>query len=242
MTALAGVGVAYGPETVFRNLDLAFPEGSATVIIGRSGCGKSTLLRLLAGLQAADTGRVTVAGRPVAGVTPDAGLVFQNLGLFPWKTVVQNVDLGLHGQGLPPDERRRRVAGVLGDLGLTAVARKYPGQLSGGQAQRCAIARTLVRRPGLLLLDEPSAALDALTREDFQDLLLDLHTRHPATLVLVTHGIEEAAVVGDRTVVLRSAAPPLVLANPLPRGPERRSHPEFLGVCQAIRAALAGEA
>lgn len=234
--------MSYGTETVLEGFDLALPPGSATAVIGVSGCGKSTLLQVLAGLLPATSGTVRVAGSPVAGVRPGTGLILQSLGLFPWKTVAENVALALDPLGVPAVEARRRTAEALADLGLEAVAAKYPAQLSGGQAQRTAIARTLVRKPDLLLMDEPSASLDALTREEFQDLVLELHRTHPTTLVVVTHGIEEAVVLGQSIVVMEKARPPQILLNPLFGRPELRADPGFGPFCQQVRRALTGGA
>ena len=230
----------FGDEVVLDGLGLEFATHSTTAMVGRSGCGKTTLLKVMAGLQVPDAGRVTVDGEPVVGVRPGTGLILQSLGLFPWKSVAENVTLALTALGVGPREAADRTRAVLEDLGLTAVAGKFPAQLSGGQAQRTAIARTLVRRSDLLLMDEPSASLDALSREDFQDLLLDLQKRHPSTLVVVTHGIEEAVVLGQTIVVLTKAAPPLRLANPLFGQPRLRSDPRFGPFCQEVREALAG--
>jgi len=225
------VTAGYGAETVLDRLSLTLNTGASTAVVGVSGGGKTTLLRVLAGLVEVRGGRLTVP-------EVSTGYVLQSLGLFPWKTVRQNIDLGLESLGLPADERRRRVDAVLADLGIAGVADKFPGRLSGGQAQRTALARTLVRRPGLLLLDEPTASLDALTREAFQDWLLGVHRRYPSTLITVTHGIEEAAVLGDEVVVLRKGLEPVVLPSPLADAEDRRGHPAFGPFCQQIRHTL----
>lgn len=238
MIVLEDVSVRYGDEIVLDRLSLSLSQGSATAVIGASGCGKSTLLKVLAGLLRPQTGRVTVAGRPLDGIRPGTGLILQSLGLFPWKTVAQNVRLALDPLGVRGSEAQERVRDILADLGLLDSAGKYPAQLSGGQAQRAAIARTLVRRPDLLLMDEPSAALDALTREDFQDLVLHLRRTHPTTMVVVTHGIEEAVVLGQSIVVMAKAVPPRCIANPLFGRTDLRSSPEFGPFCQQVRGAL----
>ena len=237
MIGLEDISVRYGSEVVLDRFNLTLGLRSATSIVGASGCGKTTLLKVMAGLIQPE-GEVLVAGERVRGVRPGTGLILQSLGLFPWKTVVQNVSVALEPLGITGDEALKRTSEVLADLGLTAVGRKYPGQLSGGQSQRTAIARTLVRRSDLLLMDEPSASLDALTREDFQDLLLDLYSRYPATLVVVTHGIEEAVVLGRTIVVMTKAGPPRLLENPLFGRPGLRSDPEFGPFCQQVRLAL----
>lgn len=228
----------YGRELVLDRLDLALAMGSSTSVIGVSGCGKTSLLKVLAGLLTPDVGRVFVDGQRVTGVRPGTGLILQSLGLFPWKTVAQNVALALEPLDLDSREVRARTDAALADLDIEGVAHKYPGQLSGGQAQRTAIARTLVRRSDLLLMDEPSASLDALTREDFQDLVLRLHTRHSTTLVVVTHGIEEAVVLGQTIVVLAKGYPARILENPLFGRSDLRSDPAFGPFCQQVRRAL----
>lgn len=238
MIRLEGVSVRYGAEVVLDRLDLSLAAGSSTAVIGVSGCGKTSLLRVIAGLLVPWEGRVTVAGAPVQGIRPGTGLILQSLGLFPWKTVEGNIALALKPLGLAKDEVASRTAEALTDLGLAGVADKYPSQLSGGQAQRTAIARTLVRRSDLLLMDEPSASLDALTREDFQDLVLTLHRTRPTTLVVVTHGIEEAVVLGQTIVVLTKAGPARVLENPLFGRGDLRSDPGFGPLCQRVRRAL----
>lgn len=233
--------VRFGTETVLDRLTLNLPPRSATSVIGVSGCGKTTLLKVMAGLLVPEAGTVSVGGVPVQGVRPGTGLILQSLGLFPWKTVEQNVALALEPLGLARQEGQSRVRRALADLGLEAVAHKFPSALSGGQAQRTAIARTLVRRSDLLLMDEPSASLDALTREDFQDLVLALHQSSPTTLVVVTHGIEEAVVLGQTILVLTKGAPPLALSNPLFGLSDLRSDPRFGPFCQQVRQALIRE-
>ena len=240
MIQIEGVSVRFGDEVVLDRLSLVFPPLSTTAIVGVSGCGKTTVLKVMAGLLTPDEGRVTVDGSPVTGVRNGTGLILQSLGLFPWKTVAENVALSLVSLGMGSTEAAERIRAALDDLGLAAVADKYPGRLSGGQAQRTAIARALVRRSDLLLMDEPSASLDALTREEFQDLLLEFHRRHPATLVVVTHGIEEAVVLGQTIVVLAKATVPKILENPLFGRAEVRSDPRFGPFCQEVRRALSG--
>ncbi|VFR31551.1 Alkanesulfonates ABC transporter ATP-binding protein / Sulfonate ABC transporter, ATP-binding subunit SsuB [plant metagenome] len=183
-------------------IDLRFPEGGVTAIIGASGCGKSTLLRILAGLETAYQGDVEVAGAPVQGPGLARGIVFQDHRLIPWMSVDENIGLALHR--LTADERQARVAATLSLVGLSAFSSAYPAQLSGGMAQRVAIARALAHRPRMLLLDEPFGALDALTRMQLQDELLAIRARERVTTVLVTHDIEEALYLGDRVVVLSS--------------------------------------
>ncbi|WP_315775729.1 MULTISPECIES: ABC transporter ATP-binding protein [unclassified Bradyrhizobium] len=175
--------------------------GEIIAIIGGSGCGKSTLLRAVAGLDRASAGTVTLDGEAITAPHPKVGIIFQEPRLLPWLTVADNIGFGL--SELPAAGRRDRVARALERVGLADKAKVWPRELSGGQAQRVAIARALVARPEVLLLDEPFSALDAFTRKDLQDHLLDLWADTRPTLVLVTHDVEEAVVLADRVMVMR---------------------------------------
>ncbi|MBD2840335.1 ABC transporter ATP-binding protein [Pseudomonas sp. JM0905a] len=189
---------------VLRDLSLDARPGEFLCLVGASGCGKSTLLRLVLGLEHADQGEVRVGGQPVQGPGVDRGIVFQDHRLFPWLSVEENVQLALHRSSLGEQEKRARVRHYLQLVGLQGFERARPDQLSGGMAQRAAIARALVAEPQVLLLDEPFGALDALTRQRLQDELLGIWRRTGATLILVTHDIDEALYLGDRVVVLDS--------------------------------------
>lgn len=175
--------------------------GEIVAIIGGSGCGKSTLLRAIAGLDPASTGTVTLDGKTITAPHAKIGIIFQEPRLLPWLSVADNIGFGL--ADLPAYERRSRVTQALARVGLADKAQAWPRELSGGQAQRAAIARALVPRPEVLLLDEPFSALDAFTRRDLQDHLLDLWADTRPTLVMVTHDVEEAVVMADRVLVMR---------------------------------------
>jgi len=180
-------------------IDLALRKGEFFAVVGPSGCGKSTLLEVLAGLQAPTAGTATFEGRPVAGEVPDGiGVVFQEDASFPWLTVWDNAAFGLRRAGAPADEVRKRVDDALAFMGLKDFARAYPSQLSGGMRQRVCIARTLVLQPRLILLDEPFGALDAQTRLLMGDEVLRLWRRTGATVLLITHALDEAAMLSDR--------------------------------------------
>ncbi|CAG8864560.1 Aliphatic sulfonates import ATP-binding protein SsuB [Pseudomonas fluorescens] len=185
-----------------HDFSLAINEGEFIAIVGSSGCGKSTLLRLLIGLDTDYSGSVRVDGAEVAGIGGERGIVFQEPRLFPWLTVTQNIELGLVNEALTQGERARKVHEFVVMVGLTGFESAYPHQLSGGMAQRVAIARGLVANPRILLLDEPFGALDALTRQQLQDELLDIRERSGVTILLVTHDAEEATYLADRVVVL----------------------------------------
>jgi sulfonate transport system ATP-binding protein len=175
--------------------------GEIVAIIGGSGCGKSTLLRAIAGLDRATSGTVTLDGATITAPHAKIGVVFQEPRLLPWLSVADNIGFGL--SDLPADVRREKAARALARVGLTDKANAWPRELSGGQAQRVAIARALVPQPEVLLLDEPFSALDAFTRRDLQDHLLDLWADTRPTLVLVTHDVDEAVVLADRVLVMR---------------------------------------
>jgi sulfonate transport system ATP-binding protein len=192
----------FGDKLVLRDTALTLREGEVVSLVGASGCGKSTLLRIVAGLDRDHDGSVALQGRLLQGLTRDIGFIFQEPRLFPWLTVAENVafDLGRSGRGDP------RVATLLAEVGLAGFENALPKQLSGGQAQRVAIARGLFTQPKLLLLDEPFSAVDAFTRMKLQDLLVDVARRHGTSLLLVTHDIDEAVLLADRVLVLHAQA------------------------------------
>ncbi|MES1148618.1 MAG: ABC transporter ATP-binding protein [Bradyrhizobium guangdongense] len=176
-------------------------QGEIVAIIGGSGCGKSTLLRAIAGLDRASSGTVTLDSEAIAAPHAKIGIIFQEPRLLPWLSVADNIGFGL--ADLPAVERREKVTRALERVGLADKAQAWPRELSGGQAQRVAIARALVPQPEVLLLDEPFSALDAFTRRDLQDHLLDLWADMRPTLILVTHDVDEAVVLADRVLVMR---------------------------------------
>ncbi len=190
------------PLRALDGIDLTVAPGEFVTIVGASGCGKSTLLRIVAGLDPAHDGEVRHDGRPVTGPSLQRGIVFQEPRLFPWLTVAGNIGLGLENAPLSAAERARLVAEHVALVGLSGFEKAYPRQLSGGMAQRAAIARGLVNRPGLLLLDEPFGALDALTRARLQDELQRICAHEGITALLVTHDVDEALLLGDRVVVM----------------------------------------
>lgn len=181
-------------KIVLRNISLALARGGFHVILGRSGCGKSTLLRLLSGIEQPQQGAIDLKNQTV-------GVVFQEPRLMPWLTVEDNIGFLIRGR-LPADQRVARVSNMLNTVGLSHVGKAWPGQLSGGMSQRVAIARALVSKPDLLLMDEPFGALDAFTRKQMQDELIQLWQRTGTTIVFVTHDIEEAVRLGQTILVL----------------------------------------
>ena len=187
---------------VLEGVSFDVAPGEFLCLVGPSGCGKSTLLDLIAGLTLADAGSILIDGRPVAGPGLDRGIVFQQYALFPWKTAAGNVEFGLEAAGVDRAARRDRARHFLHLVGLAGFEDYYPHQLSGGMKQRVAIARALSWDPGILLMDEPFAALDAQTRESLQDELLRLWRETGKTIVFITHGIEEAVYLGQRVLVM----------------------------------------
>ncbi|OWP49855.1 ABC transporter ATP-binding protein [Pseudomonas nitroreducens] len=225
-----------------ERFDLEIADGEFIAIVGASGCGKSTLLRLLVGLDREFQGEIRIDGAPIDGIGGERGIVFQEHRLFPWLKVEQNVALGLVNEPLSETGKAARVADYLQLVGLTAFARAYPHQLSGGMAQRVAIARGLVASPRILLLDEPFGALDALTRQQLQEELLRIRQRERITTVLVTHDVEEALFLADRVVVMapRPGRIKRIVEVPLAH-PRERSGYDFLRQREALLHELTGE-
>jgi NitT/TauT family transport system ATP-binding protein len=190
--------------TALQDITLDVRSGEFLALVGPSGCGKSTLLDLLGGLAAPTSGRILLDGRPILGPARDRGIVFQQYALFPWRTAAQNVEFGLDIAGLKAKERREKARHYLDLVGLSAFAGRYPHELSGGMKQRVAIARSLAYDPEVLLMDEPFAALDAQTRETLQGELLRIWRSTGKTIVFITHGIDEAIVLGQRVAVMTS--------------------------------------
>jgi sulfonate transport system ATP-binding protein len=224
MLILTDLGKTYANGVrALDGVSLTVPIGEIVAVVGGSGCGKSTLLRLVSGLDRPSDGAIMLDGEPVTAPHEKIGMVFQEPRLLPWLTVADNVGFGL--QALPREERDPRVAAQLARVGLADKAGVWPRELSGGQAQRVALARALVMRPEVLLLDEPFSALDAFTRVDLQDHLLDLWHDGEPTLVVVTHDVDEAIVLADRIVVMRPHPGRIAaeIAVELPRPRDRES-------------------
>jgi sulfonate transport system ATP-binding protein len=209
--AIEGLRKRFGAREVLRGADLHIDPGEFVAIVGRSGCGKSTLLRVVAGLEEANAGAVTIDGRAVAGIASQTRIMFQDSRLLPWRRVWDNVTLGL------PKEKSGRATDVLAQVGLSDRAEDWPARLSGGQRQRVALARALVHEPRLLLLDEPLGALDALTRIEMQRLIERLWRRSGFTALLVTHDVHEAVALADRVILIEEGRIALDQRIPLAR-------------------------
>lgn len=228
------IHLGHGAEAfqAVQELDIHIAAGEFVCILGPSGCGKSTLLGALAGHLTPSAGTLRVDGAAVAGPSPSRGMVFQQHTLLPWRSVLDNVAFGLKMQGVAKAERRRRAREFLQWVGLEECAERWPQQLSGGMQQRVEIARVLINRPGVLLMDEPFGALDAQTRSQMQALLLDIWARVDTTVVFVTHDIDEALFLADRILVL-SPRPGRIIADlrldlPRPRTAELVTSAAFI--------------
>ncbi|WP_322014769.1 ABC transporter ATP-binding protein [Paraburkholderia sp. J12] len=227
---------------VLDDVTLRVRPGEFVSVLGASGCGKSTLLRLIAGLDAGYSGAIMAAGERVRDTSLDRGIVFQDHRLFPWLTAAQNIFAALRNAPLSQRQKREAVAEHIALVGLEGFADAYPHQLSGGMAQRVAIARGLVNRPRVLLLDEPFGALDALTRGRLQNELQRIWERERITMILVTHDVDEAVYLGERVVTMapRPGRIRRVVDVALPR-PRERSDPRFVALRDAILADFTGE-
>ena len=221
---------SYGGPLVFAGVDLSIAPREIVCLIGASGCGKSTLLRLLAGLAEPTAGDVTVDGEKGAKRSAKASVVFQSPALLPWLSVADNVGFGLDFSCRPKEagaQRQARIATVLDQVGLSQHAKKKPQALSGGMAQRVTLARALARDPQIIYLDEPFSALDAITREAMQDLLIELAHQHQSAALLVTHDIDEALRIGDRVLLLaggQDGKPASIVGEWRPGGKAPRQH------------------
>ncbi|MCF6278354.1 MAG: ATP-binding cassette domain-containing protein [Anaerolineales bacterium] len=232
---------------VFRDFNWSVRRGERWAILGPSGCGKTTLLYLLAGLRFPSSGNLQINGKNLPRPRPHSGLILQEYGLLPWATVRENAELGLRVRGFygadgihaPRGETPANLDALpwLKRLGLDKLSAQYPAQLSGGQRQRTAIARTLVLQPDLLLMDEPFSSLDAATRADLQNLTLELCAEQNLTLVMVTHAIEEAAIIGQKILLLGNPpnTEPLIIENPDAGTLGYRDSQAYTGLCHELR-------
>jgi NitT/TauT family transport system ATP-binding protein len=240
-----GLSKRYGELTVFADVDLALRSREIVALVGPSGCGKTTLLRCVDGLIPCE-GEVTIDGKRVTEPPPGVAMVFQHFGLFPWKTVYDNVAYGLRMAGVSPAEIARRVPGFITLVGLAAFEHAYPYQISGGMQQRCGLARALAIEPSVLLMDEPFAAVDAQTREILQFELLRIWEERPTTMLFVTHSIEEAVLMGDRVVILKGRPAridqDIAIDLPRPRTRATLSLPRFSELRELVWANLMNEA
>jgi NitT/TauT family transport system ATP-binding protein len=241
MISLKALGVSYGSEYAFRHVDLEIPQNRTCAIIGPSGCGKTTLLYTIAGLLAPSEGKVFINGEEQTAVRKETSVILQNTGLLPWKTAFYNVSLGLEARRFDKAIIHKKTASMMEELGIWEHKDKFPAQLSGGQKQRTAIARSLVMEPDLLLMDEASSALDAISREHLQNLILQLYKKKPITMVFITHSIEEAAFLGQSIVIMKRGGIKHILENPYFGDEGIRSKSDYYGICLEVRKWLQDE-
>ena len=243
LLSLEDISVAYpsrkGPVQALQRLDLVVQPSSFVSVLGPSGCGKSTLVKLVSGLLAPTTGRITFDGVPTTGARDDVGVAFQQAALLPWKSALGNVLLPLRLKGQPIGPARERAEALLRLVGLDGFHDSYPHELSGGMQQRVSLARSLVRDPSVLVMDEPFSALDAMTRENMMMELQRIWLEKRPSVLFITHSIAEAVFLSDRVLVM-SGRPGRVIADtvvdlPRPRGIDTLSAPRFVELSNELR-------
>ncbi len=241
-----GLAKRYGALEVFKGIDFDVGEREILAVVGPSGCGKTTLLRCIDGLLPHDAGEIWVGNQRVTEPIAGVAMVFQHFGLFPWKTVFDNVAYGLRMAGAPKADIDRKVPEFIKLVGLTGFEQAFPYQMSGGMQQRCGLARALAVEPGVLLMDEPFAAVDAQTREILQFELLRIWEERPTTMIFVTHSIEEAVLLGHRVIVLKgrpsSIHETIAIDLPHPRTRSTLREPRFAELRERVWSTLMREA
>lgn len=237
------VAKSYSGSAVLSGISFTVRQGMSLSIIGPSGCGKTTLLYLIAGLSAPTSGSVFIGGKRVEGTTPETAFILQDFGLLPWKSVIDNVELGMKIKGMPRIERRRSAEKLLADLKIAGHMDRFPATLSGGEKQRVAIARALASRPGILLMDEPFSSLDTLTREKLQNTIRDIQIDKKLSMITVTHSIEEAVFLGDEILVMTPGPGRInrIIRNSGRRSNAFRSSEPFFRRCGRIRGIIGKE-
>lgn len=235
MIDIEALKVCYENEEVISNLKLHIDKNSTCAIIGPSGCGKTTLLYVLAGLIKPTSGKVLINGEELPGIRKGTGLILQDYGLLPWKTLWNNIVFPLKTRGFKKEYIEEKARAILESLGLYEYRNKYPNELSGGQKQRVAIARTLALELDLLLMDEASSALDAITKEHIQNIILNMYKERPTTLVMVTHNIEEAVFLGQKIVIMGKGKIKHIIDNPYFGEEDLRKNLEFYKICLEVR-------
>jgi NitT/TauT family transport system ATP-binding protein len=227
---------------ILKDIDITVKDGEFLSIVGPSGCGKTTLLRMLAGLDFPTSGEITENNVPVTSPSPDRGFVFQQYSLFPWRNVLDNVAFGPEVRGVKDEEKYAMARKYIEMVGLTSFQDSYPSQLSGGMKQRVAIARAMVNDPDALLMDEPFAALDVLSRHKLQEELVRIWQEEHKTIVFVTHNVDEAVFLADRVVVLSKRPGTIIETFNIPFERIRdRTKPEFIELKKEITELLIGD-
>ncbi|TCU30818.1 NitT/TauT family transport system ATP-binding protein [Rhizobium azibense] len=247
MVSIDAVTMSFGSYVAVQDVNLTVADGEFLAIVGPTGCGKSTVLNAIAGLLKPASGTVAIDGAPVKGVQNDIGYLFQQDALLPWKTSIENVELGLLFKGVPSAERRERSMNWLAKVGLKGFEHRYPHQLSGGQRKRVQMAQALISGPKVILMDEPFSALDIHTRHLMQNELLRLWQEERRAVVMITHDLEEAIALGDRVAIL-AAGPRSRVIESFPVELERprdvaeiKLDPRFMDLYRNIWASLRGE-
>lgn len=228
----------YGNFMAINRVRLSVEKNTTCAVIGKSGCGKTTFLHLLAGLLKPSSGLIEINGKPLKELRKQTGVILQEPGLFPWKNVWENVSLGLYVRNIDSEEIIKRVEEELKDLGLLNQKNKYPFELSGGQKQRVAIARAFVIHPDLLLMDEPTASLDMISKEVFQRQLLKQLKKHETTMMIVTHDIEEAVFLAEKIIVMEYGKVKHEIHNNLFGNEDIRNDLKFYEMCLRVRRIL----
>lgn len=223
--------------TALQGVNLSLPSGSTCAVIGPSGCGKSTLLKVLAGIITDYEGTVLFDDEPIMPAKQKIGFIPQNYGLLPWKNIEENIWLGLKLKNRQTKVDKSAVEFMMRQLGIDGLGKRYPGELSGGQQQRVSLARAFLLKPDLLLMDEPFSALDAITREEIQDVFLEVWKRQAVSTILVTHYVEEAVYLGQKIIILSSHLGQVskVIDNPLFGGKDIRNNKDFFALSLYLR-------
>lgn len=242
MIEVKNIEVCYGEEKALDKLSLSIDKNTTCAVIGASGCGKTTLLYTLAGIIKPASGNIFIDGEELNGIRKGTGLILQDYGLLPWKTVWDNIAFPLKSRGFKKHEIDDKVSTTLKGLSMEQYSKKFPGELSGGQKQRVAIGRTLALEPDLLLMDEASSALDAITKEHIQNLILNIYKERQITLVMVTHNIEEAVFLGQKIIVMGDGKINHIIDNPYFGDENLRNNLDFYKVCLEVRKWLNEEA
>lgn len=238
MIEISKLVVEYGKERALDEISLNIPKNTTCAVIGASGCGKTTLLYSLAALIKPSAGYISVDGQELKNIRKSTGVILQDYGLLQWKTVWNNIAFPVQCRGEKGEKVKKRVEEILTKLHIYELKDKLPGELSGGQKQRVAIARTLALEPDLLLMDEPSSALDAITKEHMQNVILDIYKERPTTLVIVTHNIEEAVFLGQKIVVMEKSQIKKIIDNPYFGMKDLRQSMDFYKICLEVRKCL----
>lgn len=231
MLEIKNINVSYGERHILKNISFALTKGETLSIIGPSGCGKSTLLLSIANLKEYNSGKILNGFK-------DTNLILQSNGLFPWKTIKENIKLGLLVRNVPKEDIEKHIKKIVKELNIEHILNKYPSEVSGGEKQRAAVARALVLSSELLLMDEPSSALDSINKENFQNLLCKIQKEYNMSYIIVTHNIEEAVLLGKRIAVMINGEIREIIDNPYYGQSDARKSYKFFDKCNEIRTLL----